>query len=299
MKVSTRTIEITAKTEAEARQIATGELNSNEEIVNAETLSAPARGLFGLVGKQEYKIRFTIGEKPEEKVEAQVERLTGRPSENSDEDEFSEEDGAAPTKNNRREWAPRRNSRRERPERGGRRNNRHYRNDFRAEGDSEEEKIEIPERPKEPVSEEIKNHEGYSQIFELIRGVAENVGIENVQLVDYMRDGAWVIEASAEDVSQLIGKRGHTLDSLQYLMNIIFNKNTDDDRINGFSKGIPQISVLSLSYFILSNEGRFVAETRDEIISFMGTVSLMHDFSQGALHPAQTLLPAKDIAALC
>ncbi len=229
--MSTRTIEITAKTEAEARQIATGELNSNEEIVNAETLSAPAKGLFGLVGKQEYKIRFTIGEKPEEKVEAQVERLTGRPSENSDEDEFAEEDGSAPAKSNRREWAPRRNSRRERPERGGRRNNRHYRNDFRAEGDSAEEKIEIPERPKEPVSEEIKNHEGYGQIFDLIRGVAENVGIENVQLVDYMRDGAWVIEASAEDVSQLIGKRGHTLDSLQYLMNIIFNKNSDDDRI--------------------------------------------------------------------
>ena len=29
-------------------------------------ISAPAKGLFGLVGKQEYKIRFTIDEKPEE-----------------------------------------------------------------------------------------------------------------------------------------------------------------------------------------------------------------------------------------
>jgi len=62
--LSTRTIEITAKTEEEAKGIANGELNDNEIIVATETLSAPARGIFGFVGKQEFKIRFTIGEKP-------------------------------------------------------------------------------------------------------------------------------------------------------------------------------------------------------------------------------------------
>lgn len=228
-----RTIEITAKTEEEARHIAENELNVNETIVNAETVSAPSRGIFGFVGKQEFKVRFTIEEKQEEKPAEMVEKLSGKPSED-DNDDFEgrdDEEMPAPTKSSRKEWGSRRERgpRRDRQDRG-RRNNRRNRDDYRNEENAEEQ-VAIPERAKEEVSEEIKNHEGYDQVFELIRGIAENVGIENVELTDYMRDGAWVIEAAAEDVSQLIGKRGHTLDSIQYLMNIIFNKNKDDSRI--------------------------------------------------------------------
>lgn len=230
-----RNIEITAKTEEEARQIALNELNENETIVSSEVLSQPAKGLFGLVGKQEYKIKFTIEEKQEEKAVERGEKLSRKPVEendNSEDFEKSEEEFRAPTRNRRREWSPRR----ERGERGprrerGRRNFRRNREEYSEEATAEEEQIAIPERPKEPVTDEIKNHEGYSQLFDLIKVVAENVGIENIQLTDYMRDGAWVIEASAENVSQLIGKRGHTLDSVQYLMNIIFNKDTDENRV--------------------------------------------------------------------
>ncbi len=244
---NSRNIEITAKTEEEARQIAINELNENETIVSSEVISAPAKGLFGLVGKQEYKIKFTIEEKQEEKSVERGEKLSRKQNENYDDStedfEKSEEEFQAPTRNRRREW----NGRRERGERGergprrerGRRNFRRNREDFREHEDfrergerenEPEEQITIPERPKEPVTDEIKNNECYSQIFDLIKVVAENVGIENIQLTDYMRDGAWVIEASAEDVSQLIGKRGHTLDSVQYLMNIIFNKGNDESR---------------------------------------------------------------------
>ncbi len=228
-----RTIEITAKTEEEARQIAINELNENETIVCSEVISAPAKGLFGLVGKQEYKIRFSIDEKPEEKPAERSEKISKKQftdDENSDDFSETSEDMPAPTKNRRREWSGRRERgpRRERGRRNGRRNREEFKENF---ADNNEEQITIPERPKEPVTDEIKNHEGYNHIFELIRSVAENVGIENIELVDYMRDGAWVIEASAEDVSQLIGKRGHTLDSVQYLMNIIFNKGNDDSRI--------------------------------------------------------------------
>lgn len=227
---NTRTIEITAKTEEEARQIALSELNENETIINTETLSAPSKGLFGFVGKQEYKIRFSIGEKEEEKQPERTEKLSKKPvEEREDSEDFVEEseEKEAPVRRPRREWGRRRERgpRRERTRRP-RRNREEFHDD-----NEEEEKITIPERPKEPVTEEIKNHEGYSQIFDLIKGIAENVGIENIQLTDYMRDGAWVIEASAEDVSQLIGKRGHTLDSVQYLMNIIFNKGNDESRI--------------------------------------------------------------------
>lgn len=232
MNLSTRTIEITAKTEEEARGIANGELNDNELIVASEVLSAPARGIFGFVGKQEFKIRFSIGEKPAPKV---VEKVVERPVER----QFVED--APPPRPARRmesDAAPRekreggndfnqrgrssRPPRREGRGRPSRRSPEEY-----SEKDSGEE-IQMPERPREPVSAEIKSHAGYDEIFALIKDVAANVGIEDLSLSDFMRDGAWVIEASGENVSQLIGKRGRTLDSLQYLMNIIFNKGNDD-----------------------------------------------------------------------
>jgi spoIIIJ-associated protein len=229
----TRTIEITAKTEQEARDIANGELNENEVITAAEVLTAPARGLFGFVGKQEFKIRFVIGEKPQvqqkrEPVAAPVIR-----------DESGESDEEMPARPPRRENSE--NSRPPRregsdsgrpPRRGGNRNRnvdgRRGRGNPRQNDEDGEESVNLPERPRLEVTPEIKAHPGYDQIFELIRDVAANVGIEDLAMVDYVRDGAWVIEASGENVSQLIGKRGRTLDSLQYLMNIIFNKGNDD-----------------------------------------------------------------------
>lgn len=221
--MTTRTIEITAKTEQEAREIANGELNDNELITATEVLSAPARGLFGFVGKQEFKMRFVIGEKP--RVQPQRESVAAPVSR----DVAEEVDGAMPVRQPRRE-----NSDHDRPPRRGNDNRNRNTDGRRGRGaprrnDNEmDETIDLPERPRLDVSDEIKAHPGYSQIFELIRDVAANVGIEDLAMIDYLRDGAWVIEASGENVSQLIGKRGKTLDSLQYLMNIIFNKGNED-----------------------------------------------------------------------
>lgn len=207
-----RTIEITAKSEEEARQIAQGELNDNEEILGTEVLSAPAKGIFGFVGKQEFKLRFTFGPKSapvsriEKELEERPEKITAKRRET---DEYSDRDSSEES------YAPRRHGRE------GRRSSsapRHRR----------QEEEPLPERPKDPVSDEVRNHEYYGQIFELIRDVAANVGVDELKLEDYQRDGAWVIEASGENVSQLIGKRGRTLDSLQYLMNIILNRGNEE-----------------------------------------------------------------------
>ncbi len=228
--MSTRTIEITAKTEEEAKGIANGELNDNEIIVATETLSAPARGIFGFVGKQEFKIRFTIGEKPvvkkaEKAPEKVVEKRTySEPSE--DEVMPNDEPGSANSDFSQEDRPPRQN--RNRPPRRQNRGRPPRRDRVEVSEDNTDSEVVFPERPREPVTDEIKNHLSYQEIFSLIRDVAANVGIEQVNLVDFMRDGAWVIEASGENVSQLIGKRGRTLDSLQYLMNIILNKGNDD-----------------------------------------------------------------------
>ena len=198
---TTRTIEITAKSEEEAKELVQRELQDNETIISSDTISAPAKGIFGYVGNPEYKIRFSIGikeEEPEESISVEQEpqeEIIARRNNDRDEDE-------APV----REKRQRRN---------------YDRNERRME-------IETPDRPKEEVSEKIKSHPKYNEIFELVTEVANNVGIEELDLTDFARDGAWVIEASGENVSQLIGKRGRTLDSLQYLMNIILNKGKDE-----------------------------------------------------------------------
>jgi spoIIIJ-associated protein len=196
-----RTIEITAKSEEEARQIAQGELNDNEVIVNSEVLSAPAKGIFGFVGKQEFKMRFTFGEKPQQ-------------TEEKEEEVFQEKRAERPARSERSDYSERSSSRRrdssERPQR------------------RRQPEEPIPERPKEPLSDKVRNHPSYDEIFELIREIATNLGIDDLELEDYQRDGAWVIEASGENVSQLIGKRGKNLDSVQYLMNIILNRGNEE-----------------------------------------------------------------------
>ncbi|GAB4281762.1 MAG: hypothetical protein Kow0029_26990 [Candidatus Rifleibacteriota bacterium] len=202
-----RTIEITAKSEEEARQIAQGELDENELILDSQVITAPAKGIFGFVGKQEFKIRFILGQKVKastEKTAIEAEELVEKIAEKKPD--------VKPEKTERTERAAR--------------SDKHERSDRRQARRRQEEPI--PERPKEPVSEEIKGHEFYSRIFELIREVAANVGVDELKLEDYFRDGAWVIEASGENVSQLIGKRGRTLDALQYLMNIILNRGNEE-----------------------------------------------------------------------
>jgi spoIIIJ-associated protein len=220
-----RNIEITAKSEEEARQIAESELNENERIIDSEILSAPARGIFGMVGKQEFRMRFSIGaEQPaEEKPDTENESPSSEDEayEDSYEDSYEDDDdeeALQKTSDRSSERTSERETYREkrRPRHSSNRQGARYQDE------------PVPERPKSPVSEEIKNHESYDRVFELIREVAINVGVEEIQLEEYMRDGAWVIEASGENVSQLIGKRGKNLDALQYLMNIVLNRGNAD-----------------------------------------------------------------------
>lgn len=159
-----RTIEITAKSEEEALELVKRELQPTESILSSEVLSAPAKGIFGLVGKPEYKVRFSIGAKAEEVKE--VEEPETRKEAKT---EAKQESGSALVQENRK--------RRDRQER-------YQKNDIE----------EAPEREKEEVTENITSHPEYSRVYELIKDVAVNVGIEDLELTEYKRDGAWVIE---------------------------------------------------------------------------------------------------------
>lgn len=61
---------------------------------------------------------------------------------------------------------------------------------------------------------------------EFIRKIAENMGI-NIEVKGNIIGDALYIEMSGREVGALIGKRGQTLDSVQYLASIVQNKETD------------------------------------------------------------------------
>ena len=61
---------------------------------------------------------------------------------------------------------------------------------------------------------------------EYILSVCEAMGLE-VEFVTEVSDNTISIEVQGEDLGLLIGRRGETLDSLQYLVGLIVNKNRD------------------------------------------------------------------------
>lgn len=203
-----RVIEISAKSREEAQQLANQELDSGEKVTNSEVLSAPAKGMFGIVGNPEYRVRFTIESVPTalDMVEPEVD--------GSDEDyeEVAEEETEGEAEDE-------------------------------ATGEAEELEEEFAEESKEGVSPKSfgnsrfssefagKENPGYEEIFGLLKEIAENIGVEGSSFTERIEDDVWKFDASGENISQLIGKHGRTLDAIQYLINIIANKGLEERRV--------------------------------------------------------------------
>ncbi len=66
----------------------------------------------------------------------------------------------------------------------------------------------------------IKEGEDY------LRQVAENMGL-TIQVNKQEREKEVVYEMSGEKIALLIGKRGQTLNAIQYLTHLVVNRNTD------------------------------------------------------------------------
>lgn len=65
-----------------------------------------------------------------------------------------------------------------------------------------------------------------SPAAEFIREIARNMGL-NIDVKGHMRDGVLYIGLEGKDVGSMIGKRGQTLDAIQYLASIVQNKNSE------------------------------------------------------------------------
>ena len=60
-----------------------------------------------------------------------------------------------------------------------------------------------------------------------LKDVAEKMGIE-LEFTPYKSNGYIFIDISGKDTGTIIGKRGQTLDSIQYLTNLVLNKNKEE-----------------------------------------------------------------------
>lgn len=62
--------------------------------------------------------------------------------------------------------------------------------------------------------------------LEFVKNVTLKMGLE-LNIVSKESDGIIYIDIEGKDAGTIIGKRGQTLDSLQYLVNLVVNKNTE------------------------------------------------------------------------
>jgi len=193
---SKRFIEITAKTQEEAQELAKRELKMGETIAGAEVLAAPTRGIFGIVGNPEVRIRYTI--EPSAPPQAKIVKAT----------EEVHSAGTPPTMPYKH-------------------NNENATDEFHEDRQHSEHQERVSNY-RAPARAPAPDYPFKEQVFTIIKEVGLNLGVGDVALSDGIQDDTWVIDVGGANVSQLIGKHGRTLDALQYLLNIMVNKGKEE-----------------------------------------------------------------------
>ena len=86
--------------------------------------------------------------------------------------------------------------------------------------ETEEEPAEAPAAPIDSKALTAKTEAAVNYIT----GILEGMGLENVSAVPTESDGGIIIELNADGLSEMIGKKGELLDSLQYLSSLVCNR---------------------------------------------------------------------------
>jgi spoIIIJ-associated protein len=151
----------------------------------------------------------------EQKAEAAAVVEEKKESKEQPEKKYSEKKNPERKKQERRDG-----SRKERPERQNRRNDAH------APETAEAEKPVKEEKPKQPVKADPEKVQTAAKTF--LIDVFGAMGMEvSVETVLDLEEGELQVMMAGDDMGILIGKRGQTLDSLQYLVSLVVNKETE------------------------------------------------------------------------
>ncbi len=193
-----------AKTVDEAVELAIKELNCSKEEAVIEVIEEPKSGIFGLFGSKDAMVRVSC--------EEDISKLL---------DEVILDNSSKVENNIKKDTSPERASRKEKEE------------------PVEVSKTEKPvEKPKVETTEEVKDEEIEPveideefkvKIKSFLNSVIQKMGIEsNIEtFTDDFGIKFNIIPVNENDIGIVIGKRGETLDAIQYIANLVANRNTD------------------------------------------------------------------------
>ena len=223
-----------------------------------EVVSEGSSGLFG-IGSKPAVIRARVKEESFEQLEAaRAEETAAEKAAQKEKEEKEAAEKAAKIEAQKKENAERAAAIREKngmpsaeeeeSERGGRernrrndrfergRNNKHNSRRFdKNDYDFRKSNDEIPapvkeEKPAKPVREipEEEKAELIARAEAFLKDVFASMKIEAAVTLKFGEDNTLNIDLAGEDMGILIGKRGQTLDSLQYLTSLVVNKGTEE-----------------------------------------------------------------------
>lgn len=92
------------------------------------------------------------------------------------------------------------------------------------------EKIEKEDAPVEAKGEYFPEGTEFveNEVTEFLKGLMDHVGIENGTVKAANTDNGLLVNLEGDDMGMLIGRRGETLDAVQYLASLVYNKDKDD-----------------------------------------------------------------------
>ena len=221
-----------------------------------EVVSEGSSGLFG-IGSKPAVIRARVKEESFEQLEAaraeetaaekaaqkekeekeaaeKAAKIEAQKKENAERAAaIREKNGMPSAEEEESERANRRDRRNEHSDRAryNKRNPRRYdKNDYdfrKSNDDVETVKEEKPVKPVREIPEEEKA-ELIKRAEEFLKDVFASMKIEATVTLNFSEDNTLNIDLAGEDMGILIGKRGQTLDSLQYLTSLVVNKGTEE-----------------------------------------------------------------------
>ena len=199
----------TGATIEEAQQAAILSLNAPEDAdVQFEVIQFPEKKKFGLFGGKDAQVRAFYEAKEEKVKVAPVKKSSGAkkanaPKKSDKKAESKQEKAAAPKKAANEKGTS--------PKKAGK-------------------AAEKTEQPREAVSME-EAPEAVKKAYAYLKTVIEGLGIENHEINVTKSGKEYFFEVTSEDnYSLLIGRRGETLDSIQYLTRLAANRGKEDGK---------------------------------------------------------------------
>ena len=225
-----KSIEVSAKTLDDAITAALLQLGASSDQVNIEVLEEGSKGILGMFGR-DAKVRATLKEDEEPvisptkalKKDVEVKEVLTATGEKVMLDDSLEkrirEVNANREKKEKREEGGRPEASREKPRRENRENR------------------ERPEKTVRPVKEEVPavcyevpaDAEAVQEkLKDFLASVLTAMGIEATITTEFSKEGILEADIAGDTMGVIIGKRGNTLDSLQYLATLVVNKGRND-----------------------------------------------------------------------